>query len=61
MVSPQWEIRSDFIDKLEIDYVDSSICISANSEKLINKSFELLLHAFGYEDSMITVTIKDFI
>lgn len=61
MVSPQWEVKSDFTDKLKIDYVDSSICISADSEKLINKSFELLLHAFGYEDSLITVTIKDFI
>lgn len=61
VASPQWTINCDFTNELEIEYVDSSIIISANNEKLINKSFELSLQSFGYQESNVTVKIKAFI
>lgn len=59
-VEPKWEIICDFADQLDVDYVDNSICISADNKKLINKSFELSLSAEGYETISITVVIKAF-
>lgn len=60
-IAPQWEINCDFRDRLNIEYIDNSICISADDKKLINKSFELLLSADGYESTTITITIRAFI
>lgn len=60
-VTPQWKIICDFIDQLNIEYLNNSICISTNNKKLINKSFKLFLCADGYENISVTVTIKAFI
>ena len=60
-ISPTWDIVSDFLNSLEIEYVDNSICISVDDKKLINKSFELSLCADGYEKSTITVYIRALI
>lgn len=60
-VAPQWEINCDFIDELQIDYVDNCILISVDNDKLINKSFELSLSGIGYESSTIVVPIKAFL
>lgn len=59
--TPQWDIKCDFVNDLTIEYVDNSICISANNKKLINKSFELSLIAEGYKTVSVTVTIRAFI
>jgi len=58
---PNWEIRGECADKLNVEYFDNSICISANNKKLINKSFELFLSADGYESSSVIFKVKDFI
>lgn len=58
---PTWEINCGFVDKLSVEYVDNSICISADNEKLIGKSFELSLHSDGYDDVSIVVGIKALI
>jgi len=60
-VEYSWNIDCDFKDRLEITYEDNSICISVNDKKLINKSFNLLLSADGYETVSKTITIKAFI
>jgi len=57
-VEPNWEIACDFTEKLHIEYVDNSICISIDDRKLINKSFELSLSGDGYEKKTITIMIK---
>lgn len=59
-VTPQWEVRCDFVDNLDIAYVDNTILISVNNSKLVNKSFELFLSGDGYEPVTITITIKAF-
>lgn len=59
-VSPQWEINCDFIKDLNVDYIDNSIEISVDNDKLLNKTFELSLGAFGYEPTTIEITIKGF-
>lgn len=51
----------DFNDSLSIEYIENSISISADDDKLINKFFELSLCADGYEKTTIIVTIKAFI
>lgn len=61
MVSPQWSIGCDFEHDLDIRYIDNSISISVNNEKLLNKSFELSLSAFEYETTKLVVTIKGFL
>lgn len=60
-ISPQWEINCEFVDSLNIEYVENSICISVDDKKLINKSFELSLCADGYDETTMTVVIKAFI
>lgn len=60
-ILPQWEINCDFNDSLNIEYIENSISISADDNKLINKSFGLSLCADGYEKATIIVTIKAFI
>lgn len=60
IATPKWNVVCDFADDLNIEYVDNSICISADNKKLINKSFELSLSAEGYKTVTITVTIRAF-
>lgn len=60
-ISPQWEINCEFVDSLNIEYVENSICISVDNKKLINKSFELSLKADGFETDTVTITITAFI
>lgn len=60
-VTPQWNIKCDFLNQLDIEYVDNSIYISVDNKNLINKSFELSLNTDGYETTSITVTIRAFI
>lgn len=60
-IIPSWEIRCDFKDELDVSYADYSILISADNNKLVNSSFELLLHGNGYETVSMTVPIKAFI
>lgn len=59
-IIPHWEINCDFVDQLNVEYIDDSICISANDKKLINKSFELSLSADNYDPVSVTVTIRAF-
>lgn len=61
LVSPQWDIECDFKNELHVEYVDNSIRISADNEKLSNKSFELSLSAFGYETTKVNITVKDYL
>lgn len=58
--TPQWEINCDFNDSLIIEYVENSICISTDNDKLIDNSFELSLSADGYEETSIQIMIKAF-
>jgi hypothetical protein len=60
-IEPHWTINCDFAEELNIEYVDTSICISANNKKLINKSFELSLDADGYETTSVVITIRAFV
>lgn len=53
---PTWSINPAL--QLRVEYIDNSICISAENEKLIGKSFELSLSSDGYEAVSITVDIK---
>lgn len=55
----EWELNCDFTDKLEIDYINNTICISANDISLLNKSFELSLK--DYEESKIRFHILGLI
>ena len=41
--TPEWEVKCDFLDKLQIDEKNNSIEIAAYDSSLFNKSFELLL------------------
>lgn len=58
--TPNWEIRCEFADKLDVSYANNSILISADDSKLVNKSFELFLSGDGYNPATITVTIRAF-
>lgn len=58
---PQWKITCDFVDDLNVEYVDNSILISVDNEKLVNKEFELSLNCRGYESNTITIAIKAFL
>ena len=60
-ITPQWEIRCDFADKLDISYIENTILISTDNPNLINKTFELCLSGDGYEPVSVIVTIKAFI
>lgn len=50
-----WTINCDFEDKLQIDYINNTVCISVNDYALLNKSFELLLNSD--EDTKLTIKI----
>ena len=49
-----WTINCDFEDKLQVDYINNTICISVDDNTLLNKSFELLLN----DDESTKLTIK---
>ena len=54
-----WTIICDFKDRLEIDYINNTVLISADDYDLINKSFELLLN--DDDNTKLTVTIVGLI
>lgn len=60
-ITPNWQIVCDFIEDLNVSYIDNAIFISVDNPKLINKSFELSLDADGYKKTTITITIKAFL
>lgn len=51
----EWTINCDFLDKLQVDYINNTICISVDDFSLVNKSFELFLN--DDDDTKITITI----
>lgn len=55
----EWTINCDFKDKLQVDYINNTICISVNDYSLLNKSFELFLN--NDEDTKLTITIVGLI
>lgn len=54
----EWTIVCDFLDKLNIDYINNTILISVDDYKLINKSFELILNN---NDAKLTINIVGLI
>ena len=50
----EWTINCAFEDKLQVDYINNTICISVDDNTLLNKSFELLLN----DDENTKLTIK---
>lgn len=54
---PTWDIRCDFADKLNVDYINNTIFISVDDIALLNKSFELFLSSDGYEPTKIDIKI----
>ena len=51
----EWTIVCDFVDKLQVDEINNTICISVDDFTLLNKSFELFLN--NDEETKITVKI----
>ena len=51
----EWTIVCDFEDRLQVDYINNTICISVDDYSLLNTSFELLLN--GDENTKLTVDI----
>lgn len=60
-MTPNWEIKSEFNNELDIQYADNSVIISVNNTKLLNKSFELFLSGAGYAPASVIITIKAFL
>lgn len=60
-ITPIWGIKCDFSNQLDVIYTGSTIMISVDNPKLVNKSFELFLSGDGYESTSITVAIKAFL
>lgn len=60
-VTPVWDIQCDFKDDLNITYVNNTVMISVDNEKLVNKSFELFLSGNDYNTISKTITIKAFL
>jgi len=57
--TPEWNIVCNFSDKLEVDYINNTICISTNDTSILNKSFELSLLNDG--DCSMTVNVVGLI
>ena len=55
----EWTINCDFLDKLQVDYINNTICISVDDLSLLNKSFELFLN--NDENTKLTITIVGLI
>lgn len=55
----EWTINCDFIDKLEVSYINNTICIAVDDLSLLNKSFELLLN--NDETTKLKITIVGLI
>lgn len=60
-VQPKWEINCNFVSDLDVVYVEDSVLISTENDELLNKTFDLILSADGYEPTTITVQIKAFL
>lgn len=60
-IIPTWDIKCDFIDKLNVTYDENYISIFVNDSKLINKSFELSLNANGYDKVSVEIYIRGLI
>lgn len=58
ILTPEWEIECDFLDKLTVEQDGNAIYISADNKALTNKSFVLSMYAGQYEKTSITVQIK---
>jgi len=57
----QWQIDSEFLESLDVDYVDNSILVSTTDDSIINKSFTITLSANGYEPVSKQVFIREFL
>lgn len=55
----EWTINCDFLDKLQVDYINNTVCISVDDLSLLNKSFELFLN--NNEETKLTITIVGLI
>lgn len=55
----EWTINCDFVDKLQVDYINNTICIAVDDLSLLNKSFELFLN--NDENTKLTITIVGLI
>lgn len=60
-IVPTWRINCDFVDELNIEYVENSILISVTDKKLVGKSFEINLSADGYEPDSKDIQIQFFL
>ncbi len=56
-IEPSWEINCDFIDLLQIDYINNTIIISASDYSLLNRSFELSLKNDNFDIQSVKVNI----
>lgn len=56
-----WSLDCSFEDDLEISYQDNAIYIYVDNKDLINKSFNLMLSAEGYDTVSAQITIRAFI
>lgn len=60
--TPVWGIEADFdTAMLDVEYVNNSIMVSTNDDRLANKSFKVVLNADGYDATKVTIRIYDFI
>ena len=55
----EWTIVCDFVDRLQVDYINNTIMISVNDYALLNKSFELFLN--NDETTKLTIQIVGLI
>lgn len=57
----QWEIVSEFSDKLYTEFSDGYAIIGTDDESLIGKAFKIFATVGEYKSNEITVTIKSFL
>ena len=60
-IVPTWNIKCDFLDDLDVEYVDNTILISTSEPRCVNKAFTLMLSADSYEPAQLTVSLKAFL
>ena len=56
-----FDLESDFDDKLNVQTVNNSVLISTSDYKLNNKSFRLVLKADGYGEVTKDIKIREFL
>lgn len=56
-----WNMSFDYIDKLDIEYVDRSIIIAVSDASLIGKTIILSISADGYDTVSVPIKISAFI